>query len=182
MSTPEPIIADVVFDADVLARARCLHSGPPPAILRVSIVLLGIGSLVVAFNNWYSTHGPVSLFIVTAFVMCGLGYVSSMMSFREALWKFTSNLGKYREDVHFEFYDDRVCVSTKQEEHSFAWSAMRKFKEGSGLILLYRTNDNFLVVPIDQLTEGTRSSIRSMVADRLSEAQFAAIRSSGSAI
>ncbi|NIP31802.1 MAG: hypothetical protein GTN99_01350 [Candidatus Dadabacteria bacterium] len=72
-------------------------------------------------------------------------------------------MGEDALDVEMSFDSDHLYIKTPKSETKIGWDTFIKWKEESGLILAYRNDAFFQVIPVSQFPENDRSEIRNLL-------------------
>jgi hypothetical protein len=160
MSENRPLRARAVLDSDDYVRAFRLHGGYRVRALRVLVVLIGGGLLFGAIRALSSEQGEVAVvfgFLGIVGVTCGLlaGFQQ-----RSNIVKQLRQMEKESEEVHYEIGDDHLHIETKEGTGNIPWSKFRKWREKQGLIIAYRHDQNFVIIPVGQLEPAAANLLR----------------------
>ena len=112
------------------------------------LIMLGLAGLVVL-----SGAGPIDWFTLVLAILgsylLGLGLFTGVLVDRRTRRALMQS-GGLRQTISYTIGPDWFGVSTDDSETRIRWSALYQWKEGHGLILIYRTAMYYQVVPVDQ--------------------------------
>ncbi len=150
---------------EIMLRAFNIHWGKKRKIVRyclygLSIIMICFGIWILS-KNYYRPHQGYISIIAGTLALVIISFNNSILRWR--LSKHFRQMGEDALDVEMSFDSDHLYIKTPKSETKIGWDTFIKWKEESGLILAYRNDAFFQVIPVSQFPENDRSEIRNLL-------------------
>ena len=157
----------VEFTPQLMTQGWRVHEGWRGPALRVVFGLIAI-AFVYAGGSFLVTERVLGGVILLACAAILFKY-SLTGSFRvhRAFEKQYAQMGMDKEIVYFAATDEFLQLKTKEVELKLKWSELHKWKEDRNLILAYRHERLYQLIPTDQLPESVVQRIRSQLSQHV---------------
>lgn len=156
----------VDLSVDVMTKAFNAHWGRRRRILRhiifilsVIVIVLGILLIIVDKNR---ALGIFSV-LLGGFALVAVSYTSYIIKWR--LGRQYKQMGEDVANVDMNYDEDHLYIKTPQSESKIKWDTFIKWKEHDGLILAYRNDLFFQVIPIGQFQQIDQDNIRNYLSN-----------------
>ncbi|MDH3584852.1 MAG: YcxB family protein [Phycisphaerae bacterium] len=150
---------------ETMQRAFHIHYGRRRRILGVVLAVLAAVVFILGFyvhRLGYAIEGWMGMIVG---VIVGLALVLAPVVFRQRL---ESQFKQMRDDpaaMEMVFTDEHLEIKTESSDGRIQWVSFVKWREADGLVLAYRHNAYFNVIPVDQLPEADAARVRRYLTD-----------------
>lgn len=150
---------------EIMVRAFNIHWGRKRKVIRyfaysLAITIIAFGIWIISKNYSNSYQGYISVFIgITAILLINLN--NSIIRWK--LNKQYNQMGDDIQNVDMSFDKENLYIKTPKSETKIRWDTFVKWKERDGLILAYRNDSYFQVIPVSQFPENDGLEIRSLL-------------------
>ena len=158
------------FTPELMLRGWIVHTGWRGPVTRVLIFLFAVTFLIFSLyflwkHEWLSgvilLGCALVLFYYSVFAVSRIGRV-----FRKQF----SQMGKETEVVFFQPTDEYLRLQTDDVDLRLKWSDLHQWKEQDHLILAYRHERLYQLIPVEQLSDETVSMIRNQLQQHVKRA------------
>jgi len=150
---------------DVMIRAFNIHWGKKRKVVMyslyvLSVVIICLGIFILSKNHYRHFRGY--FYIIAGTLAITITSITNRI-FRWSLTKQYKQMGEDMTDVEMTFDSDALYIKTPKSETKIGWGTFIKWKEEDGLILAYRNDAYFQVIPIEQFLQKDREDIRNFI-------------------
>jgi hypothetical protein len=150
----------VVITPDIMVRAHKIHQRPRTLIVRVVVLFICLCFAANGVRFWL-TGDHFAGGVLCAIALVPAVYVLlSGYRLRLTINRQYRQMGKQQDVVTYHTTPEYLHVATEDLNARIKWSDFIKWKEAEGLILAYRHERFFQVIPIEQLDADTKQAIR----------------------
>lgn len=164
MSEFKSMHARATLDAETFISAFRLHGGYRTAAFRIACMLAGLGLIVGGVFALFREH-PLFAVVLT---LLGIFVVSvgalSGFQLRNNIHRQFEQMQMDVEELHYEIADRHLRIESKDGNSTLEWGKFCKWKDGGGLILAYRHDKFFIILPVAQLEPAAAALIRDRLA------------------